>query len=99
MTARRAIRPITGLPPLHRVTQRTFRRVIRRLDPFDTHERPQRWFYLQQLPAGGGGLGAGAHAPFCQQFAEARTYLPDVGAETGPTERAIPYSIPPGKHR
>ena len=49
-TAARALRSKRQLPPNHRVTQRTFARVVRRFDPFVMQKRPKPRAMLVQLP-------------------------------------------------
>jgi hypothetical protein len=44
-----AVGPTTDPPPDHRVSQRAFRRVVRRLDPLHPRERPQTLFHLEDL--------------------------------------------------
>src|SRR3990167_8742339 len=46
-----ALRSKRQLPPYHRMTQRTFARIVRRLDPFMPQKRPQPLAMLVQLPA------------------------------------------------
>ena len=46
-----ALRSERQLPPDHRVTQRTFARIVRRFDPFMPQKHPQPLAMLVQLPA------------------------------------------------
>src|SRR3989304_1028735 len=49
--AARTLRSKRQLPPDHRMTQRTFARIVRRLDPVMPQKRPQPLAMLVQLPA------------------------------------------------
>src|ERR1035437_7078428 len=50
-TAAGALRSERQFPPYHRMTQRTFARVVRRLDSFMPQKRPQPLAMLVQLSA------------------------------------------------
>ena len=54
------VRPPADPPPDHRMPQRAFRGVIRRLDPLDARKGPQALLHLEDLKAGRRRLDAAA---------------------------------------
>src|SRR4051794_28361330 len=79
----------------HAMPQRSLGVVVRRLDPFDSNERPQVRLAGQQLPARPGRLGAAAAPPTPEVVPEREPHDVHLGSERGLGHRPVPYPMPP----
>src|SRR4051794_16343565 len=89
-----AIRTSTDPSPDHRKTQRSLRRVVRRLDPFDLRERPQSLFYLEDLEASRRRLRAPALRSFQEGLANLAAQTCHPFAERLPVQRPVSHPVP-----
>lgn len=94
-----AVRPEAHLPPDHCVPERLLCRVVRRLDPWLLHERPQVHRHLQDVVARGGHLLRAADLPLDQEILDLDLQAGHSRLEGGPRERSVPHRVPPLEHR
>lgn len=93
-----AVAALTTLTPQHRRTQRPLGRVVGRLDPFATHERPQGRLQTQQISTNRRRLGAAATAATLQHRTQPGPLLVDVRLQGAPRQRSVAHAVPPVEH-
>ncbi len=98
LAASGTVRPPSDPPPDQGMPQRAFRRVVRRLHPFDAHEGSQTLLYLEDLEARRRRLGAAATLAAFQRSLDLAPQPRRNRLEPLPINGSIADAVPPAKH-
>ena len=88
-----------GVPPQHAVAKGSLGLVVGRFHPLLGGERPQGRFQVEEVGAGGRGLGVGPSLSTLQEKANVRPQRLDPGLEVVPGQGAGADPVPLGEHR
>lgn len=92
------VRATADPPPDHGMSQRAFRGVIRRLNPFDAGESPQAFLHLEDLKVGRCRLGAAASLALFECRFDLAPQPHRHRLQPLPIDGPVAEAVPPAKH-